>query len=252
MMKTKLNVVFFSICLMASILTELYILIAHKGDMVSAIGIGVVILIMTYLTLDAIRDYVNVERQKIKDILNEMHLANKESENENYAYLINIQKASYSAMKKHSAIMEEELQKIRSLLEKLDEENSKPHESMLMLQRKTLEAIKATLNIEVTHGKENTNRMIRIMQEEIHSLGSMKQQSALEKAVDSQSGKKPDTEQFDTKVIEEAVEFLEEKNQNKEDSFSENNLIEIPLIYEDPNKALSPDEIATLFSTYGQ
>lgn len=335
-MMKKLNTPqFFSLCFLAALMAEAYCFIVLEGDPISVVGIGVVVLITAYLLLDSILGKASQSRDKAKVYVETIYKEETEQWKERYSELVNIQKATYSAFKKNSALMEEQIKELHSRLESLEETNSKAMLRIAELQMKALEGQKNAVNLEVKYNKQNTLQIIDAIREESgrnnnsedlakildvlsanhelleeyrNVLENLRNESFSETSYDNtalsffdedeeQEASKeymeeevsiedtftssafiedtfPD-EEFEDKasdIIEEEIieeetseeETAEEETveeETVEDKIVEDKIVEeinedvrptvIPL-YDDPNKKLSPEEIAALFSSFGQ
>ncbi len=278
-MKKKLNVIFFGICLMASILLEGYCFIVLDGEPVSTIGIGIIVLIMSYLLLDSIREQIILGSRNARVILEQIYYEDSEKWNERCMEVINLQKATYTATKKNTVMLEDKLDRIITAQEQLNQETLSTLQYIANLQEKFLEGQKNALNIEVNYNNKNTKLLLETFQEEIRRLDNKDQLAVLinlfeQKQVEGLKTRDKRTEDtIETEEMndfEDAIETKEmieaEKTKDSEEFIKtgdpivtedtveteENVLVEIPKLYEDPNKALTADEIAALFSTYGK
>lgn len=266
-MKKKLNVIFFGICLMASILLEGYCFIVLDGEPVSTIGIGIIVLIMSYLLLDSIREQIILGSRNARVILEQIYYEDSEKWNERCMEVINLQKATYTATKKNTVMLEDKLDRIITAQEQLNQETLSTLQYIANLQEKFLEGQKNALNIEVNYNNKNTKLLLETFQEEIRRLDNKDQLAVLinlfeQKQVEglkTRDKRTEDTieteEMIEAEITKDSEEFIKTEDPIvTEDTVEteENVLVEIPKLYEDPNKALTADEIAALFSTYGK
>lgn len=165
-MMKKLNTPqFFTLCFLAALLAEAYCFTALEGDPVSVVGIGVVVLITAYLLLDSIIGMASQSRDKAKAYVETIYQEEAKQWKERFTELVNIQKATYAAFKKNSALMEERIQELHSRLESLEETNSKALLKIAELQMKALEGQKNSVNLEVNYSKQNTLQIIDAIKE---------------------------------------------------------------------------------------
>lgn len=166
-MKRKLNVIFFSICFLAAIMAEAYSLQVLEGDLLSVAGMGMVVLIMGYLLLDSIRSVIIKFRNDAKFIFDHTYREETDIRNNRYTELSNLQKATYTAMKKNTVVLSEQLEDVLLRLEKLENSYTKEIIKIGELHKKTLEGQKNALNLEINYSKENTKQLIQVLREEV-------------------------------------------------------------------------------------
>jgi hypothetical protein len=165
-MKKRMNTLFFGICFIAALIAEAYCFQVLKGDLFSVVGIGIVVLITGYLVMDSIRTSLKVKSENIKFYIERYLSEEIEKRNERYSELANLQKATYTAIKKNTAILEQQAQLLLHSLEELEENNIKELQRMTWLHKKSLEGQKNSLNMEIHYNKENTKQIINALHEE--------------------------------------------------------------------------------------
>ncbi|HHX12967.1 MAG TPA: hypothetical protein GX731_09095 [Clostridiales bacterium] len=101
--------------------------------------------------------------------------------------------------------------------------------------KKTMEGQKNALNLELNHNKESTRQLIEVFK--IENIKIEQHQEELKKILARLEDKKPS-------------ETNDSNNSNQK--FSEDNKEVIEPLYDDPNKALTADEITSLFEAYGK
>jgi hypothetical protein len=302
-MKKKMNVIFYGSSFIASVLIEAYSITIFGGNLFSTIGIGIVVLVTGYLLMDSIRDKIAQNSENAKFYMD--HLIKEETEkwSERYTELLNIQKATYTATKKNTAILTEQFDEVLLRLETLENNNTKALQKITDLQKKALEGQKNALNFEINYNKENTKRLMGVFREEGKSTEFQEQLSTIltllednNRLLKTHGNNKENTDsevELDTyqetgyqEVINEndtlTKDFYEEldlvdhinddevKEENASESnwtfeeeqepeainpISENEENDKPAViplYDDPNKALTADEIAALFASFGQ
>ena len=116
---------FFCLCFIAAFMAEVYCFTVLEGDPISVIGIGLVVLITGYLLLDSLAGSLSQGRDKMKADMEAMYREESENWKERYTELMNIQKATYAALKKTTARMEEQIKELQGKLEDMEEANSK-------------------------------------------------------------------------------------------------------------------------------
>lgn len=228
-MKNKLNIGFFSICLIASLIAESYFI--YSRDWFSIIGIGAVGLILGYLLIDSIRTKWKQTMDKLKNII-EIYEKQANQENDRYKEAYNLQKATYTVLKKNTLLLNQKYDELSNRLDSFEKKN----EQMLKLQRKALEGQKNALNIEVNYNKENTEHLIRTIREEIKDIITKQ--------------KMTDLETIENRFISEDSYEINNKAQAEIDKPEPSDQSNIIPPYKDPYKELTREEIDQLFSSY--
>lgn len=216
-MMKRMNTIFLSICFLTALLAETYFIQRQGQDLVTVIGIGAVVLILGYLMLDSLRNLCKVGSEKTKFILEKTYQEESGKWDERFSELMKLQKANYAATKKNAQLLEQ-MDEIRERLN--DQENT--IQKLLELQKKSMEGQKNALNMEINYNKENTKRIIKAIRSEVEKISFEKQLQP--------------TQELQTQV-------------NDKKAAPANKTV-VPL-YDDPNKNLTTDEIASLFETYG-
>lgn len=220
-MKIKLNTIFFSCFFTAAFLAELYCLLTLEADLFTIGGLGVVVLISLYLLLDSARSQWKKGKEETLLHLEKLYREEAEKREQRFTELLNIQKATYTSSKKNTVRLEEKLEELLLTLHSIEQSNAEALKRVVEYQKKLMEGQKNALNIEVNYNKENTKAIIAAIREEADRLTQ------------------EDRQEQDYELIEE--EAPEEKPVSNV----------IPL-YDDPNKNLTADEIASLFASYGK
>ena len=198
-MKKDKSVILFGLSFIIALLGEVYLLNMNHIDNFSVVGIGIVVILTAYLWMDSIMDLISSKNQ-----------VNDNEKDSSYTELLNIQKATYAALKKNNQKMEEEIDQIKEA------------------QQKTLDGQIKALNISVNYNKENTKELIKAIKEECKGINYEEELMAI-------------------------LTLLENHNQEKDDKEEKEEAeLEITPLYDDPNAALSVDEIAKLFNSYGR
>ncbi len=206
-MKRKISIVLFGISFLIAILGEVYLLNALEPQLFSILLIGAVIIVTGYLFFGSVGEYISDSIKRKELLWEEIQRQEAEKWDARYTELLNLQKATYAALKKSDVKMEGELKELSEEVEKL-----------VRQQNRIMEGQKRALNISVNHSRAHTKTIIETVKEE---CGKIKENSASEKNYEDGS--------------------IEEKAES-----------EIKPLYEDPNAALSTDEIASLFKNYGK
>jgi len=165
-MKKRLNIILFSICFLAALLAETYCIQVLDGDLLSVVGIGAVLLITGYLLMDSIRSKLAQSSERVKFYVDHIYSEETQKWNERYTELLNMQKATYTAAKKNTAMMSEQFGEVVLKLEALEVSNAKSLQKLIELQMKSLEGQKNSLNLEINYSKENTKQLMKVLREE--------------------------------------------------------------------------------------
>lgn len=236
-MKKWMNTIFFGICFITAVLHLLYCILLLDGDMISSTALGIVVLITGYLFMDSIRSAFKKSNENARFYVDHIMGEEMEKRNERYTQLMNLQKAVYSATKKNTAYMAEQFEALSARLDALESNLDNAERRITELQKKALEGQKNALNYELSYIKENTK----------HLIGYMKNLDAPLKNREEE-------------LVKEENNAPETNPPRKDESISEadnqtanmdNNNTIAPL-YDDPNKKLTAEEIATLFDSYGK
>ncbi|NLO09758.1 MAG: hypothetical protein GX129_07775 [Clostridiales bacterium] len=193
-MKRKVSITLFGVSFLIAILGEAYLFNVSQPHIFSITGIGIVVILTGYLFFDSIWEHISSINKKKELLWEEMIRQDAEKWDSRYTELLNIQKATYTALKKSDTKLEEQLEELSIRLTQI-----------IQLQNKAMEGQMKALNIAVNYSKEHTKELIEAIKEE---------------------GK------------------VNESNKEKAES-------EIKPLYDDPNAALTADEIAQLFESYG-
>ncbi len=160
----RMNALFFGSCLLAAILLEVYCIQVFDGELFSAIGIGVVVLITGYLFMDSIRSIYKESVEKSKQQLQELQREEIARRDSQYEELLNLQKASYTAVKKSEVLLIKQLEDAFKRIDNLENSSENYINKIFELQKKTLEGQKNALNLEIKYSKENTKEIINELQ----------------------------------------------------------------------------------------
>lgn len=246
-----MNTLFFSSCFIASLLLEGYAVQVLDGDILTTAGLGIVVLITGYLFVDSVRNGLMIKQEETKDYINQVIKDESDRWNERYSELVNLQKATYTATKKNKELFLKQFEDVLFKIETFENINASAQQKIMELQKKVMEGQKKALNLEVKYNKDNTNQILNVLQSE-HSISGIEQQLAkilmiLESNTQLIQDGHKNSSDSDYSIIEEPVS--EEFNPINEVEFETPKVV--PL-YDDPNKALTTDEIAALFASFGQ
>lgn len=236
-MKKWMNSMFFGSCFIAAVLLEVFCILILDGDVFSVAALGIVILITGYLLMDSLRSSVRKGSENAKFYIDHVMGEQMEKWNEKYKELMNLQKAIYTATKKNTAYLTEQLEALQTRLEALENNNDKAAKRITELQKKALEGQKNALNLELAYMKENTKHLTGYIKK---LRGSLREQT---QALEKENNQAPETDQ--PPMAEPVTEA-----DNQTDIIDKSRTV-TPL-YEDPNKNLTADEIAALFASFGK
>lgn len=155
MKRRKTSIILFEISFLVAILGEIYLLSASRPHVFSIIGIGIVVILTGFLFFDSIWEYISTESKK-KELLR-VEEARQEAEKWDVRYTeqINIQKATYTAIKKSDIKRQEEMKELSDSLVQI-----------IQLQNKIMEGQKKALNISINYSKEHTKELLEAINEE--------------------------------------------------------------------------------------
>lgn len=255
-MKKKINLVFFGVCFLASLLAEAYCLLILDGDIFSTAGVSIVVLLTGYLLLDAIRGEIRQGSQKVKFLLEQLYREETEKASERYTEMLNINKASYSSVKKNSVMVNDKFEELFQRLNSMERSNINALQKVADMQKKSMEGQKNALNYEINYNKENTKQLIKAIREESGLLEKNHEQLVRILTALENGGTVAPSSQLSgvfgsSDTGEDAEESFEEYART-EDGGRKDDPPEIIPLYADPNKELTKDEIASLFETYGK
>lgn len=156
-MKSKLSIILFGISFLIAILGEAFLLNVPNPDIFSIIGIGIVVILTGYLWFDSIWEHISSRNKKIMKLWEEARRQEAEKWESQYTELLKIQKATYSALKKSIIKMEDDLNQI------------------IQLQNKMIEGQIKGLNISVNYGREHSKEIIEAIKKECEGINYEKQ-----------------------------------------------------------------------------
>jgi len=256
-MNKWVNTVFFGSCFMIAILLEAYGMIIWEGQIFSTVALGIVVLITGFLFMDSVRSRLLQSGESMKGHMefyfDQLGREVSEKWTEKHTEIVNLQKASYTATKKNTILLNEQFEGVLLRLETLERTNAEALQSMIELQKKALEGQKNALNFELNYNKENTKKIIEAFKEDSGDKHSEqlarildmleKNNTLLKEQIELQKNASESSSSIPEEMIPKANESkIEETTINRE----------ITPLYEDPNKNLTADEIAKLFASFGQ
>ncbi len=164
-MKKRLNIIFFCLCFLGSVIAEAYFIQEGAGNLFSILALGVVVLITGYLFLDSIRSKLSESSKEIRNYIDQMYLEETGRWNDRLTEIQNLQKATYTATKKNTATLSKQLEDLTDRIDSLDANNAKALQRLTDLQRKALEGQKKALTLEINYNKENTRQLMKAIGE---------------------------------------------------------------------------------------
>lgn len=228
-MKRKNSVILFGLSFLIALLGEVYLLNMDRIDIFSVVGIGLVVILTGYLWMDSIFGLISSKNQKRKLLWEESLREFEEKKNSRYTELLNLQKATYAALKKSNLSLQEEIDQVKQL------------------QQKAMDGQTKALNISVNYSREHTKELIDAIKAESNNINYEDQLSLILSLLENQNQKQSDSTNTYNEV--DARDTLNDKdNELNEENEAE---LEIKPLYDDPNAALTADEIAQLFNNYG-
>ncbi len=282
-MKKKLNIVFFSLCFLGSVIAEAYFIQAGASHLFSIIALGAVVLITGYLWMDSIRSKLSESGKEIKNYIDRMYLEETGRWNERLNELQNLQKATYTATKKNTATLSEQLEELIDRIDSLEVNNASALQRLADLQIKALEGQKKALSLEINYNKENARQLMKaigesgnqtemievlgriaerlecstqVVQQELQNMSNTDRVLSMSNQYFESSwnmNSEPRVENltetgWNVDAVVELDEELSEQEAEEQQALNK----EIKPLYADANKALSADEISALFASYGQ
>lgn len=208
-MKRKVSIILFGASFLIAILGEAYLLNVSQPHVFSIVGIGIVVILTGYLFFESIWEHISSINKKKELLWEEIIRQDAEKWDSRYTELLNIQKATYTALKKSDTKLEDQIEELSDKLRQITQ-----------LQNKAMEGQMKALNIAVNYSKEHTKELKEAIKEEGKNKHAIEQANTIE----------PHDEVNDKEKAEP----------------------EIKPLYDDPNAALTSDEIARLFDNYGK
>lgn len=240
-MKQKATIFLFGLCFLIAILGEAYLLNMANPHLFSIIGIGIVVLLTGYLWIDSIWEYISRSITKNKLLYEEGQKQETEKWDARYTELLNIQKATYAALKKSDIRVQRGLKRLSYRIEAL-EKNVGATDQINDQLSKVMKGQKNALNILVKYSNENTKDLIEAIKEECEGINYETQLSSIISLLNGSASS------LDTNEFLDTYGNLKDKEANIDEEKAES---ESTPLYDDPNAALSADEIAQLFNNYG-
>lgn len=148
-MKRKASVLLFGASFLIAILGEAYLLNEPQPHLLSIIGIGIVVILTGYLFLDAALEYIASSNKKNDLLSDEGQRLEAEKWDSRFTELLNIQKATYAALKKSDNKVQEDIKALYDMLKQI-----------IQLQNMTIDGQKKALNISVNYSRENMNKLL--------------------------------------------------------------------------------------------
>lgn len=159
-MKKRMNIIFFGLCFLASLLAEGFCFQVLKGEWISTAGIGIVVIITGYLFMDSLRSLIKTNIDNLKFYMDRNLREETERWSERYTEIVNLQKATYTATKKNTVMITEQITKVLFLLQEQENNSMNSRQMLIELQKKAMEGQKNALNMQIHYGKENTKQLM--------------------------------------------------------------------------------------------
>ena len=166
-MKNKLSIILFGISFLIAVLGEAYLLNAQRQDLLSITGIGIVVILTGYLWFDSLWEHISHRYRRTMHLWEEARLQEAERLDKVLSEMLNIQKATYSALKKNINKTEEDLNRIIALLKKIEEGQKK------------------ALNISVDYGRKQAGEIIKAIKEQCEGYNYEEQLKKIISILDS-------------------------------------------------------------------
>lgn len=166
-MKRKKSVILFGLSFLIALLGEIYLLNMIKIDILSVVGIGIVVILTGYLWMDSLLDFLSNNEQKNNILLDENQKVNDEKENSRHIELLNLLKATYTALKKSDIKLQEEIDEIKQI------------------QQKAMDGQRKALNISVNYSREHTKELIKAIKSECEGINYEEQLLAIISLLDN-------------------------------------------------------------------
>lgn len=165
-MKKWMNTLFLGSCFIAALLIQIFGVQVLEGDIISSLGLGIVVLITGYLFMDSVRGDIKKSIDKSKFYIEKSLSEDAEKWNARYMELLKLQKASYTATKKNSELVATKFDDVLLKIETLENINTKSQQKIVELQKKAMEGQKKALNLEINYHKESTKQILEMIQME--------------------------------------------------------------------------------------
>lgn len=165
-MKKRMNIIFFGLCFLAALIAEAYCFQVLNGEWISTAGISIVVIITGYLFMDAVRSIIKTNIESLKFYTDRNLREETERWSERYTEMANLMKATYTATKKNTATISEQINKVLFLLQERENNSINERQMLIDLQKKSMEGQKNALNMEIHYNKENTKQLIEAIKAE--------------------------------------------------------------------------------------
>lgn len=118
-MKEKRSVILYGLSFIIAILGEAYLLNVGDPHIFSIVGIGIVVILTGYLWLESIWEYRASNNNKFRYLWEISKEEEAKKEDARYREIINLQKATYTAIKKSQLKMQEEMTELSKKMDQL-------------------------------------------------------------------------------------------------------------------------------------
>lgn len=145
--KNKLSIMLYGLSFLIALLGEIYLMNVPKQDLFSIIGIGIVVILTGYLLFDTVWEHITHRNQNTMQLWIEQRIQESEKQDLIHKEMLNIQKATYVALKKGIKNTDEELEHIIKLMDELKDNNLNTTISDEYLTKHAREVIEAIREI---------------------------------------------------------------------------------------------------------
>ncbi|NLK99852.1 MAG: multidrug resistance efflux transporter family protein [Clostridiales bacterium] len=133
-MKRKVSIILFGISFLVAILGEMYLLNASSPHYFSILGIGIVVILTGYLFFDSIWECITSISKRKELLWEEMLRQDSEKWDSRFTELLNIQKASYTAIKKSDKRLQDQIDELSDRLTEIMDLQNKLMEGQIKSQ----------------------------------------------------------------------------------------------------------------------
>lgn len=154
-MRGKVSIILFGISFLVAVLGEAFILNVSSPHLFSILGIGIVVILTGYLFFVSIWEHIASNNRKKELLWEDIRRQDEDKWNSRYTELSNIQKATYTALKKSELKIEEQIKELSDRLTQI-----------IQLQNKQIDGQMKALNISVNYSKEHTKELIEAIKQE--------------------------------------------------------------------------------------
>lgn len=266
-MKKRMNIIFFALCFLAALFAELYCIL--NADLFSTVGFGLVALITGYLFMDSARSCIINRSKSLQYDLERVLSEENKQWSDRYTQITNLQKATYTAAKKNSAELSEQIGEIGTRLEAIEDNNRADLQKFTELQKMSMEGQKNALKMQLHYDRENTKQLINVLNDKINHNDMENQLSDILNLLDDNNkllekyltetdqavyheNETDHVEKYSEGKLQDTGKALNEEAAVAQEAQAESSSINVSPLYDDPNKELTTEEIAALFASAGK